>query len=352
MGHGFGSGKKYGVLSVTPKEYTVVPHDKLTGWAPEDIKRIPRQSSRDVGGFPGDEKNRGPIHITSFPEEQQANAAVDSQKHGLSGFIKHPETHELAHGFDFNQTGELSDAGGVGDYYNWWGKTANGKKVYVKANPTETPFSESKAEGLYHNLAKDFFGLGEHLPAVATVHHPVTGREHALVEVIPGHHHKSEYDSHLNKLGANGTLDKLAIMNMIMGNADRHQYNWLWHDEGKGKEPKLKLIDHGLAFNTDQPTFARPQYLSRYHSNIGQKAANHHIHPDAANWVRSLDPNQLEAQYRGHGISQDVSSTSANRLRKLQEYLKANPESNIADALDLPQASHISGVQVDKPHLS
>jgi hypothetical protein len=195
-------------------------------------------------------------------------------------------------------------------------------------------------ETAYHNLARDVFGLGEYVPLTAMANHP-GGWEMSMQEMVKNpEHHNSGSGAHLKtlmRLGDAGELHKLAAMNYILGNDDRHGNNYLFSRGDDGKL-SLKLIDHGHTFrNTaeegkqsleaqlDQKPgpglrsreLRKPHYLKVYEFEKARPAADFKgkvggrvmmtpkssmIHPDAVEWLRNLDGAKLKSKMEDMGL--------------------------------------------------
>lgn len=327
-------GRTVAVLAADPTHVTVVPHDRLGHHGPEDLLRVPRHQLN--------------LEIHSFPETQDVPHRVDAARHGVEPYLRHPETQALAHGFDFAHPREPAvDADGEPGGHRWqtsgWGKDAQGRPVYVKADPglhhsLIDRFSEPRAEGLYHNLARDFFGLGQYVPPVAVVRHPRTGREHAIVAGVSGHELEGppENDPVLRGLRASGDLDRLALMDMVMGNTDRHTGNFL-----VDPEQGLRLIDHNVLFKNEVPdspwtySDAFPMYwTNRLGAEYGP--TRQPLHPEAVRWAKQLDPSQLQEQLELHEVPAPLIRGAVSRLRALQDHVTLRPEGPAHEAWSLP----------------
>jgi hypothetical protein len=201
---------------------------------------------------------------------------------------------------------------------------------------------DARREALYHNLAKDYFGMGSYMPKVAAVQHPITGKETAVLEHVPGKHihegsaaDQARHRQTLQKLAETGELEKLGLMNTITNNIDRHAANFVMTPDDK-----LKLIDHGLSFGDAIPEGIkkiheqeetnpfRPVYLD---DHIKKSVP---IHPEAAKWLHSLDPKELENQMRAHGVPETNIEGAVLRLQHLQDKHRMNPDATIHSLTD------------------
>lgn len=325
-----GNGEFYHLVGHSPTHLFGVKesdeHDIFSqGWDHNDLVKIPRTQKG--------------LSVKRYPETQGDPNVVNADVHGVPGFVNHPETRALAHGFDFGsrQIGKIAGAKpGAFDRTSFWAKDPSGKHVYVKGssgemqdeNGNEGPWNTARKEGAYHNLAKDYFGLGAHMPAVAVVRHPSTGQEHAIIQHVPGKH---EHDMPMNEIGPtlsdmnkSGDVHKLAIMNFLMNNTDRHAGNYLYGDNGK-----LTMIDHNMFGRSDERRwYSDPRYLrslENYEHNYGGKPEYQMAHPEAQAWLQKLDPEQFRNHLMTNGAPQQVVDQSLERLGMLKTNIVHHP---------------------------
>lgn len=288
------------------------------------------------------------------PKRQQrinvSRAPINAE---TESFANHhsPEQNKLIHGLDFHQTKPMrgSVAGAAGRAPN----PISNKEVVLKrasahANPEErghnhNGFNSAKREVLFHNMARDFFGMGHHVPTTGgftrngedySAQELQSTAKHADLKKHPGEElggaeGENPFDaprkmgefadpSHgetLKKLHGSGDLHKLALMDNIMGHHDRHAGNYMM-DKGN----KLHLIDNGTSFdygNFDQTHY--PDYLGHAEdTNIkGMGLDNSKVHPEAAKWVNSLDPAKAKELFAHHGHDENSPATQGF-LRRLQ----------------------------------
>jgi hypothetical protein len=312
-GHMDRYGTPMALLGTTPEHLIAIPHEKLSGWDEKDMVKIPRKN--DLG-----------FKVDKYPEILGEPSVVDSQKHGVGDFIHHQDIHDLANGFDFGQNKTPATRGSL-RRYNFWAKNAEGKPVFVKGAPEEGGLEESKMEGTYHNLARDFFGLGKYVPRTAVVNHPATGRQYAIIEHTGGTHHDPKMPSHrqtIADLSSNGELHKIALMDAVMANPDRHDHNYTLGPEG------LKLIDQGLS--TTGGIYEVPHYLRAAQQVTGQDPKYTALHPAAQKWLQSLDPTEFELQLRRHGVDESKIHFVKSRLQAIQAAHKQDPSKSIERA--------------------
>lgn len=254
-----------------------------------------------------------------------------------------------------------SAARGINDSTSRWGKAADGRAVYIKGANIETHpnFPLARREALYYNMARDFFGLGKHVPVTTAIRHPKSGKEVAVIEGVPGAKHPLVYKTResvagnegfriartefhpdqaqeIAKLGDSGELDKMAVMNAVMGNTDRHQENIVFGDDG------LKLIDHDQAYPQSTVYGAvLPAYMTMY-ANIkspnldGRDALDNMIfHPDAAKWVAGLSVTDLGIKLEKQGMPMIDVETAMRNLARIKVLLEKHPNASKHDVIKM-----------------
>lgn len=274
-----------------------------------------------------------------------SDTKLDADAHGVNLFNTTPEQRALIHNADLSnwqvETPKHSKEAS-GDDRNFWVKAPNGKIAYVKQSVDDDNAGVNN-EAIYHNLARDFFGLGNHVPLTAVFDHPANGRRYTIHEGVDGAEHFTKtpwYDDRranpkflkrhqkiMDSLNESGDLDKIALMDAIMGSSDRHQENYVFSKNG------LHLIDNERLFHSPQyvrrsPLDHLPHYWDAYHRE--EDGINDELHPEAVKWALGLNSKELESQLRKYGAStpysrqdnRDVPSDTASRLRSLQGLLR------------------------------
>jgi hypothetical protein len=308
------------LLGGDDKHFMGVPKEKFPHFTPEDVVKVPRGNTNLM------------VHIP--PTKLDAPSTITAKEHGVGDYLQHPESQALAEGFDFGAN-TSSATRGSRKGFSFWGQHPNGQKVYVKGEPgwVHHPWNlpEARQEGVYSNLARSFFGMGQYVPPVAVVRHPQTGIEHAIIAHAPGEERSfanAEHQKILKSLGDSGELDKNAFMNLVMGNTDRNPENYLVDT----KANTIHLIDHNLILR-EAPQL-EPAYWG--YGAVDKKAP---VHPEAIKWAQQLNPDELEAQLRQHEIPEPSIRGATERLRSLQNLLTKNPGVARSLALKLPQQS-------------
>jgi hypothetical protein len=192
-------------------------------------------------------------------------------------------------------------------------------------------FSSAQREAAFHHLASNVFGLGEHVPTTAAFQHPETGEHHSIQEkVMGGQHYDPSDEQHaavLHSMLQSGQLDKLAMMDTILGNSDRHPGNYMLTP---GQGAQLHLIDNGLAMvGSSESRPVVPHYWGRAGKTAhpGGEPGEHKwmeasLHPEAARWVKSLDPEHLRNEMHTLGAPKEAQDEAVRRLTAVQKSVK------------------------------
>ena len=309
---------------------------KVGGWADSDIRKIP--------------VNHNDLRIRTLPTEVNTPPTIDSTAHGVN---LTPEAARLVHGLELDPNKAVAGKGKKGATTTaYWTKNAEGKLVFVKPDMAFDSFGDAARESAFHNVAHQFFGMGQYLPTVAAVRHPATGHMHAVIEAVPGEHteqdsstwsdkpnipNNQEHINTLHKLAQSGELDKLHMMDHILANPDRHAFNYLFTPEGS-----MKVIDHGLAFDRVNYEPDRPDYQKKYANILAMQGRDHNrepSHPQSTAWLMSLNPKALKQTLRANGVPLEYANESVRRLATMQEHLNNNPTSPRWDLHNAPHGN-------------
>ena len=216
--------------------------------------------------------------------------------------------------------------------------------------------SAAKRETLFHNMAHDFFGMGDPVPKTAYLKNNLY--DYSPHKKEDAHHGKitndtkdlnklnvsDRYEKSLKKLHADGTLHKMALMDSIMANHDRHRNNFMVDN----KKDHIHLIDNGTSFdyvNFDPRHI--PAYVSDGESVLGLK--NDEIHPEAKKWIESLSSDEASKILEDHGIDKN-SSTHQGFLKRL-ESIKGSIKDNKSLADTLKNSRYSTGLDYEHAKL-
>jgi hypothetical protein len=329
-------GRKYHVLHADDKGFIVAPQeedhdfDMNTQW--HELKRWPK------------EKMGTHFTVHSMPYNTSNPLRVDSTVHGIPHFTQSPEAHALIHDLDLSENDKAPKhvTASANESTSRWVKHPNGGHVFVKYDMMDQDHREgymkhAHREAAFYHLAKNYFGLGDYVPLTTAFKHPVTGEDYSAQAPVPGAEHgvihQSRYPREfvdpfhnqvLHELGDSGELDKLQMMDMILGNDDRHRNNYMF--SRKTNRP-LQLIDHGYSFTTHDSRPEYPHYMSTY---LGQRYpdmdddSESEVHPAALNWLMSHDPAQLRHHMEQIGMPARNVDEAVRRLVSLQTKMKLN----------------------------
>ena len=252
-----------------------------------------------------------------------------SAEHGFAS-NGHPEGEQakLLHGVDpSKRTGSTQFEGANSVHFT--SHPTHGDVLFKKTDNPEVVDGAHK-EVAYHNLARDVFGLGHYVPLTAAGSHPVHG-DFVVQKKVKGESFDASNPMHraaIKQLGDSGELDKLHIMNHIMGNGDRHSGNFLMTP---GEKHPIQLIDHDQAFDsTNLNSKYPPGYSERYNEVSKQRpGVLRHILPDkqpppvhdnAYQWLMGLDHKHLQAKALENGASPETAKALGARLKASQAH--------------------------------
>lgn len=314
--------------------------DKLYGHYDGEDERLQQVGRNTVG-----------LHIIREPQSPDQNYKAEAQ-HAIPEVTRHQEQKALVHGLDLGGSrGALkgdrwqrgihsrTDAGN-----SYWLQGPKGQPVLVKRaftpdNSSEFAphFGEARREAAYYNLGKEFFGLGDYLTPTTAFKHPVTGDDHIAVEGIPdAEHYEGHPEQHevLKRLHDAGELDKLAMMNKIMGNSDRNYHNYMFSKKSRGG---VKLIDHGYTFrkdlNSDLPSYLE-HHINSEDRNGNEAAAVAPWHPAALAWLQNLPTHVLTQHLDANRVPVDMKTQILDRLTDMKALSHARP--------DMPRRIHLA----------
>ena len=185
-------------------------------------------------------------------------------------------------------------------------------------------FNSAHREAAYSKLADEFFHLGEYVPKATVFKHPLSGKTWSAAEFIPGATPitpESQAED-LKHLSDNGDIYKMAIMNGILANNDRHGNNLL-----KDASGKVHLIDHGLAFDYNHiTTDILPWYIHSENKKTGSvdhSRLDDTVPESVHQWISDLDPMELQSQLSKMGAPHDTVNMAVKRLADVKSWSKA-----------------------------
>jgi len=282
-------------------------------------------------------------HIKAKPEHEYTDPIeIDATKHAEKGWENHHS--DLIHGLVPDKTLQappntvssfISFAGVKGDttprvvakesLRNWERRAkprpekepsldekAEDHQESRKISFFDSPqFSTAHREAAYAKLAHNIFNLGEYVPRTTVFRHPLSDRPWSAMEFIPGATPitPETRDADLKHLKENGDLYKLAIMNMVLGNNDRHMNNILKDPSGR-----IHLIDHGLTFDYGNQvrTASIPKYIHDRHNNYS--LLDDDVPESVHHWLQSIDIPKLANSMHEMRIPHDIIMNASQRL--------------------------------------
>lgn len=309
------------VIGEHDDNYVVVPNGMLHNYSQSDVKLLPKAGAGTKYVLSREPRFVPPAKVT---KEHATNPLINKDQENLiSGMDLSNKADKLS--------GQADDtAPGVSP--SQWIKAPNGKDAYVKSEMPADKWSNGGfphpiREHIYHNMAHNFFGLGNHVTPTVAFKHPETGEPMVASEKVADMQHfdKNNDDHHetLKKLNKSGELDKIGLMNLIMGQADRHGGNYKLSKNG------LKLIDHGLSF--EKPDRELPPH---YWKNDKSNNFYEPLHPAAVKWLKGLDTQKFDEYLTKEGVPLSYRQEAVNRLDELKSaghFMNRNGAVDIAE---------------------
>jgi hypothetical protein len=293
-------------------------------------------------------------------EPEQSRDQLSSKTHGIASLNTSPEQEQLVDNLNLdNRLGYHDEPphASFGVTAPIWHRLNDGREAIVKHEGQGRTSYGPEKEVAYHNLARDFFGLGHFVPVTAAFRHPTSGETMSVQEAVPDAEHidtkeakhglwpRSPDAPHqkawLRQLHLSGDLDKVHLMNLMLGNGDRHDGNYVF---SASSPSHLWLIDHGHAFKAWGAPQAEdpgaPQYnnqrsrawIPRYSTQLRRMLQEDDqidpmqlpIHGEAAKWLMGLDKGKLEQALHAYPFVNQKHPVSY--LDQLQRAIQANPQ--------------------------
>jgi hypothetical protein len=197
-------------------------------------------------------------------------------------------------------------------------KPGDESKAYSYFN--HKTFNTAHREAAYSKLAHEIFGLGQYVPKATVFVHPLSGRTWSSAEFIPGARQIEKENRHkdLKEIKDNGDIYKMALMNTILGNNDRHLGNML-----KDAGGKIHLIDHGSSFDYNHATSnILPAYI--HDEKKGDYSLLDEDVPESVHqWLWDIDGAKLAKQLKDMGAPNDTIMHAVMRLADAKSWSTA-----------------------------
>jgi hypothetical protein len=148
--------------------------------------------------------------------------------------------------------------------------------------------------------------MGEYVPETTTFIHPITKQPWSAQKWS----HRASTMQHHSELAHHPDLDKLAIMDTILGNSDRHFGNVL-----VTPNKKLQLIDnagsfdYGHVFQAPNPAYAKHLFSSNVSSS-------------ASKWLKGITPSHFEAMLKENKVPESLINVAMARLHEGKRWLR------------------------------
>jgi hypothetical protein len=196
-------------------------------------------------------------------------------------------------------------------------------------------FRTTHREVAFNYLADNVFGLGEYVAKTALFSHPKTKLPWSAQEFIEGQDVSLDL-SNISHYKNSGILEKLAVMDIVLGNSDRNISNLKLDSNNQ-----LKLIDNAACFDY-AGRFGQnyPAYI-KYHL---EKAPSLDFHK----WLNSIKISNLRDHLNKIKCPKPLLNVALRRLKAIQKWSKVvrnNPNfsQDLAGALDQARLEKIDG---------
>lgn len=299
------------------------------------------------------------FRVNVFPKEVKYQKMLDANAHGDFNLNKTYEQHTLIHGLNYNDPSDEPEwqKNNLQPHEGWvkkhrpsldwedpqWDVNERGVTDSGIGNrflaQHQLQFTTPQREVLFHNMARDYFGLGHHVPTTATFLHPDTKEPMSVQKkVVGGFHFKDGGDESIdlmNKLHRDGTLDQLGLMDLTMGMSDRHHGNYML----TRNVPHIQLIDNELTLNYDtkpeaylwdkhheaDPASLKPSHMwTKKGKPEFTDPSSRELHPKAESWFLKHDPRKFGEQLLSHGVPAAIAKVGVFRLMAMQAKITEN----------------------------
>ncbi|MGH7241010.1 MAG: hypothetical protein ACREGB_01800 [Candidatus Saccharimonadales bacterium] len=225
----------------------------------------------------------------------------------------HADQHQssLVNGLYWDQSKSFKPENYVGTANPLKLKNDAGDNVFVKDSTTDLsqpPQHDSVKATNYYHLARDVFGMQNHVPATNYFDHPKTGDRYQAMKFLEGAdtaYDSKKFEDAYRKAKQNGDAHKLVLMDLITGTTDRHLGNVM-----VGPDHTLHHIDNDYAFSFQPDNHAFINDIRTVTGAPGGGTEDLHIpgvgsevlHPTAKAWLDKIDPKVLAQKSSQYGI--------------------------------------------------
>ena len=302
--------KKIENLRKAVKEAGIVFHSPHSPTVVDSI-RAPKEPAFEGPAFKPTDQHLGDYNALPHQKQMQADLKAVNYKPNKGLTLHEYSGHTGSYSKDKNAF--------VQDLPNSKGQP---KSYFSKRNPELQPherkswglddrqMSISQREVAYHNMAHQFFGLGEHVPAI-TLHNDEKNGQWTVQDWHHDHEigdgSKKMFQS-LTKLHNDGHFPKIAVMDMVLGNTDRHMGNVIFKKDAHG----VKFIDNGMSFTSTNKAPVPSFYTHEDYSHI----FNGKITPEFKAWIKGLRPEKFSQLMDIHGVPKDSQELAMKRLEQ------------------------------------
>lgn len=182
--------------------------------------------------------------------------------------------------------------------------------------------SIGQREVAYHNLAHQMFGLGDHVPHIV-LHNDDKGDQFTVQQWHNNHEMgdgTQKMVKDLKRFHDAGHFPKMAVMDMVLGNVDRHMGNVVFDK----KDGTPKFIDNGMSFVDTSQAPVPAYYTHKDYSHL----FNGKITPEFTDWVKGLRPEKFKQLMDTHGVPPNAQDRALQRLEQAHKAIEGSPDHN------------------------
>lgn len=188
---------------------------------------------------------------------------------------------------------------------------SSGLDVWVKKGHSDEGEWNSSSERavIYFNLARDFWGMSDHVPMTSAFLHPQTKATHHAEIVIPSSrsgHEPGEFSEQIKNAANSGVLHRICLMDYVMGVHDRHLGNII-----------IDPINNIFVTDNDKclgsPNYPEYMFLLDAHNKI--------VPHEEISWLQGFDSKMLLKSLLDSGCPKEYSKHCALRLERAKHQI-------------------------------
>jgi hypothetical protein len=168
-------------------------------------------------------------------------------------------------------------------------------------------FRSTHREAAFHLLSNKVFGLDDFVPKTTVFKHPRTQDPWSAMQFVP-HAERLTHPDQLHRYNNTDKLHRLAFMDSILGNNDRHGGNILVDKTGG-----MHLIDNAGSFDYSHK-FQTP--IPKYAQHLQNKNVPESVHK----WLQNLSEANLAHHMTAAGAPHELTQVALKRLSEAKRW--------------------------------